>query len=808
MRLAGTNLLASVLAGALWALFSGPMQAQEGSQCCESARMGFAADAPQLVSAADVQSWASAQLGRRLGLAPTDRLEVGREPRSLADHRIYTLTQTALGLPVAYRESRLLLDADRRPVRLLGAHTPFPEPPSPTPVLTQSQALDTARASDTFPAASKLVFWPDQSELRLSYELEGAFEGAGSAVFERLYVDARDGTILERLSLAPQAFDAAVYDFAAACRDRRIRRRMNLGRFVQVAMHAVNRHSRVLSSAPAAGDAERLFAMLREVYAFLKSTLNLDSFDDRGGRLQGFVGARFGPSMPIPQCVGNEFTALWHDGFQAAFLPTAALDYSEIVGHEFGHGVVQAGSGLIYRNQSGALNESLADALGVAFRAWLDNRAAGNDGLPERLPDRAWRIRTPSGPLRDLSAPGSIRVPDAGKPYPDHFDDYWYVRADEGGVHVNSSIMNHGFYLLAMGGQHRRLRSGPSVNGIGLLEALKVFGRAATDLLTPNSSFEAARYAFADVAEILHGRQSPEWVATHTAMDAVGIPGYWERPAAPLPLPEPTGDPEPADPPERSPVPPSDRDAEEDATSDHSDQTDNAETAPEPPPVPEPKPRRDTPPSRQEGKSPLPDREPTPAPDPQPIPRPPPEDSLEPPSGDVSTGSAHWSIILILIALVLLALVLFALARLRPGNRQGDADSVDVGGEQSVAQVPGASSAANRSGSLPPPGTVAGTLMPPDGSPAIALHRNLLTSREGLVLGRSSLLCHVEIRDPRVSRRHARLRLRDGEVWIEDLNSTSGTLVGGKAAKPFEPVRLGSGDLVHIADLPFRLELS
>lgn len=805
MRLAGPNLLASVLAGALWGLFSGPMQAQEGNQCCESARMGFAPDAPQLVGAADVRSWVSTDLSRRLGLAPTDRLEVGSEPRSLGEHRIYTLTQTALGLPVAYRESRLLLDEERRPVRLLGAHTPFHELPSPTPVLDQSQALAAARASDTFPAASKLVFWPDQSELRLSYKLEGAFEGAGGAAFERLYVDARDGTILERISLAHQGFDAAVYDFAAACRDRRVRRRMNLRRFVQVAMHAVNRHSRVPSSAPAAGDSERLFAMLREVYAFLKATLNLDSFDDRGGRLQGFVGARFGPSGPIPQCVGNQFTALWHDGFQAAFLPAAALDYSEIVGHEFGHGLVQAGSSLIYRNQPGALNEAIADVLGVSFRAWLDNRDAGNDSLPERLPNRAWRIRTPTGAMRDLSAPSSITVPQSAKPYPDHFDDYWYVTEDDGGVHVNSSIMNHGFYLLAMGGQHRRLRSGPAVKGIGLRKALKVIGRAATDLLTPNSSFEAARYAFADVAEILHGRQSPEWVAAHTAMDAVGIPGYWERPA-PLPLPEPTRDPEPPDTPAKSPVPPPDRDPEEEEAS---DQEDNAETTPEPPPVPEPEPRRhDTPPSRQEGKLPPPDREPTPAPHPQPIPQPAPEDRLEPPSDDVSPDTAHWGVILILVALVLLALVLFALVRFRPGNRQATAESVDVGGDRSLDPVLAASSAANRIGSLPPHGAVAGTLIPPDGSQAIVLHRNLLTSKEGMVLGRSPMLCHVEIRDPRVSRRHARIRLLDGEVWIEDLNSTSGTLVGGKAAKPFEPVRLGSGDLVHIADLPFRIELS
>ena len=115
---------------------------------------------------------------------------------------------------------------------------------------------------------------------------------------------------------------------------------------------------------------------------------------------------------------------MWNGGIKAAFLPAAALGYGEILGHEVGHGLVQAGSGLIYRNQTGALNEAIADAMGVAFRAWLENRDAGNEGLPEDVPDHLWRIRTPGRIMRDLSAPSTIRVPEIERPYPDHFDDY------------------------------------------------------------------------------------------------------------------------------------------------------------------------------------------------------------------------------------------------------------------------------------------------------------------------------------------------------------------------------------------------
>ncbi len=35
-------------------------------------------------------------------------------------------------------------------------------------------------------------------------------------------------------------------------------------------------------------------------------------------------------------------------------------------------------------------------------------------------------------------------------PQPAHYRDYYHGRDDEGGVHVNSGIANHAFYLAAM----------------------------------------------------------------------------------------------------------------------------------------------------------------------------------------------------------------------------------------------------------------------------------------------------------------------------------------------------------------------
>lgn len=799
MRLRVNRRFALAVACGLWLACVGVAIGQEGEQCCAVTRLDFSGEASRLGTTSAVKEWARSALAEKLGLTESDQLEVGDEPGSLNGHSVYTLTQSAGGLRVAHRESRLILDGGRRVSRLLGHHTPFRAPPTPKPSINLERALAAAGVIESTPSRGQLVFWPDGSDLRLAYEIEGAATGSGGAAFERFYIDASDGTVLERISLSPHAFDAAVYDFAAACQEGRIRRPITMSRFVQIARRAVNKHARTLRSGAGRPDAERLFEYLRVLHGFLRATLDLDSYDGRGGQLRGFVGVRFRSGHFIPQCVGRENNALWHDMLKAAFMPAATLDYAEMIGHEFGHGMVQEGSGLLYRNQSGALNESIADALGVAFRAWVERGASGTSELPSTLQDQVWRIRIPGSTIRDLSAPGTLRVAGTGRPYPDHYRDYWHVFNDEGGVHTNSSIMNHAFYLLVEGGQHRRLRSGPVVQRIGLPNALRVFGRAATDLLTPNSSFEAARYAFAAVAEILYGRRSPEWVATHTAMDAVGIPGYWNRPKPPpVPIPEPPPEPpvEPEPEPQREPEPVPKPEEPGEARSEDTD------TAPTPPPETDRRRQREPPPPSEPKPEPVPrapqDRDPVKL-DPRPPPLP----------DEVSSGSASW-LFYFALAVLALAAVGYALAKLRPGAQGFGSGSAREAGVRPRGDGRGSHLAQDRAG----PGAVApvhasvGSLVPQDASlPPIELRSDLLTSPEGLVVGRSSRLSHVQIRDERVSRQHLRLRLVNGAIWVEDLSSTRGTLVQGQPATPLQPVKLGAGSVLQIAGLPYRIRL-
>ncbi len=546
--------------------------------------------------------------------------------------------------------------------------------------------------------------------------------------------------------------DRRVYDVAAACRNAQVSGLLRPRRFRAVLRVAASKYARTETSRYSGAEAERLFAMLGGYYRFLQDTLEMDSFDNRGAPLEAFVNVRYHDAVPgLPQCVGSVFNAFWSGDANAAFIPAAALDYSEVVGHELGHAVIDEGSGLIYQGQPGALHEALADAFGAAFRAWLEN---GGAGVPERIPDSGWQIRAPGGVSRDMRAPGSLAVPGAGGRYPDHFDDFRHfaARHDNGGVHINSSIVNQSFYLLASGGQHPRRRSGPFVQGIGLRKAIGIFGLAASDLLTSNAGFEAARHAFALAAAIRHGKSSPEWVAVHRAMDAVGIPGNWTRPPPPLQTKPPPAPLQTKPPP--APLPPT-----------------------SPPPL-------ETPPPMT---MPVP-------PTTGPVPLPPPTAKTSPPMtkpappAAVPGNATPWLRLCIAAALVL-AVVGYALVKFRPENARPES-----------APAPPPPPAA--------PAGAAGMLTPATGSAPIPLPRDLLASAEGLVIGRAAELCHVQIRDPRVSRRHLRLRLSGEALQVEDLNSTRGTQVDAEPALPFEAVPLRPGQTLRIAALPYRFTSS
>ena len=162
----------------------------------------------------------------------------------------------------------------------------------------------------------------------------------------------------------------------------------------------------------------------------------------------------------------------------------------DIVGHELTHGVIEHSANLLYQDQPGALNEAFADIFGEMIEAWTEGRPDWITGQDLGLPASGGGGPDLGRPIRNLKDPGAF-LTHFGRPYPTKMSEFFHIREDNGGVHINSSIINRAFYLLAEG-----------LDGaIGLRAAERIFYRALTVYLVQNSQFIDARLACIQAAE-------------------------------------------------------------------------------------------------------------------------------------------------------------------------------------------------------------------------------------------------------------------------------------------------------------------
>jgi Zn-dependent metalloprotease len=196
---------------------------------------------------------------------------------------------------------------------------------------------------------------------------------------------------------------------------------------------------------PATDDTDALHAYdhAGTVRRFVAEELGRLSIDNRA--LDLVLNVHYGTDYNNAFWDGDEMT--FGDGDGVIFDGFAqSLD---VVAHELAHGVTQFTSALIYKNESGALNEHFSDVFGTAITQW----AAG-----ERPDEADWLVGDEiMGPelygeaLRSMAHPGTAYDNAIlGKdPQPAHYDDRYTGPADNGGVHINSGIGNRAFYLAA-----------------------------------------------------------------------------------------------------------------------------------------------------------------------------------------------------------------------------------------------------------------------------------------------------------------------------------------------------------------------
>ncbi|MDP5307680.1 M4 family metallopeptidase [Paracoccus spongiarum] len=258
---------------------------------------------------------------------------------------------------------------------------------------------------------------------------------------------------------------------------------------------------------PSTGDAEADLAYdgAGEVFSLFAEEYGRNSLDGRGLPLIATVRHR-----------RNYNNAFW-DGTQMAYgtgdgeVFRTFLELS-VIGHEMAHGVIQHSGGLIYENQSGALNESIADVFGsLAVQRSLGQQAHEADWLVGR------GILGPGingVALRSMKAPGTAYSDDllGQDPQPWHMDHFVATTDDNGGVHINSGIPNHAFYLFCayLGGRAWELPG-------------RIWYRALQNLNNPMATFADWAEQTLQAAAELAGAGSLETVMLRRAWKLVGI---------------------------------------------------------------------------------------------------------------------------------------------------------------------------------------------------------------------------------------------------------------------------------------------
>lgn len=461
---------------------------------------------------------------------PDDELRLNHRETDKLGRTVLRFSQFYRGLEVWPGEIGVHSDAAGAIDLVHTTTVPTPEGMAVTPRVTAEQATQRARTSvpggmnGTTTDPKLLIYAPLDQAAKLAWKLELSF---GLDQHWQVVVDAQTGNNLKAVNmcmcanvpgsgvdllgitrplnvdqqgslyymrnLSKPMFNATTTNGVIEIRDQR--------NATNGVYHNVSANPNVWTNADAVSAAFNF----SEVYDYYNERHGRNSYDGSGGSLRAIVR------------IGGLANAFWsHDhklmGFGDADRYPASLD---VTGHEVTHGVISStgtNGVLDYENQSGALNESFADIFGEMIEA------RSNGGLPD------WLIGSVlTQTLRNMSNPPA-RLTAAGFPYPNKMSELLaptdsrlngFVSRDKGGVHINSSIINRAYYLIASG-----------LNGsIGIPDSEAVFYRCLTTKFLPQSQFIDARLGCIASAEELFGVGSRQALKVAEGFDAIELFG-------------------------------------------------------------------------------------------------------------------------------------------------------------------------------------------------------------------------------------------------------------------------------------------
>lgn len=229
-------------------------------------------------------------------------------------------------------------------------------------------------------------------------------------------------------------------------------------------------------------------------YEYFRNTFNRNSIDGSGGTIISIINVSEDDGSGMENAFWNG-RAMFYGNGGTYFKPLAGgLD---VGGHEMSHGVIQATANLEYRNESGALNESYADVFGAMIDR--DNWLIGEEVVKPAFGAPA---------LRNMSNPhnGGTSMNHPGY-QPAHYNERYTGSSDNGGVHINSGIVNYAYYFFA--------------EAIGKSKAEQVFYHTLINYLGTRSNFMDMRASVEKACLDLYGQAEKN--AASQAFANVGI---------------------------------------------------------------------------------------------------------------------------------------------------------------------------------------------------------------------------------------------------------------------------------------------
>lgn len=250
-----------------------------------------------------------------------------------------------------------------------------------------------------------------------------------------------------------------------------------------------------------------------KTYDYWMTKHNRNSYNNSGAAINSYV--HYSSNYDNAFWDGSRMT--YGDGSGTYFDILTSLD---VAAHEIGHAVCEYTANLAYQRESGAMNEGFSDIWGATVEyyaaptksTWL---------IGEDIERRSGHLA-----LRSMSNPKSEGQPDT------YGGTYWKTpncgtptqSNDYCGVHTNSGVLNHWFYILVQGKSGTNdIGSSYNVTGIGMDKAANIAYRLESVYLSANSTFANARTYGIQAATDLYGATSAETIATTNAFYAVGV---------------------------------------------------------------------------------------------------------------------------------------------------------------------------------------------------------------------------------------------------------------------------------------------